>query len=56
MHSYQLQEIARQRQEDQRRAARQHGPVTAARTTGRGGEPMRSKPMLLAALRLAAFR
>jgi hypothetical protein len=63
MHPYLMQEIARQRDEDLRRAARQHGPagrrnhrpVTAARTTRPGGRPMRSKPMILVALLLAAF-
>jgi hypothetical protein len=64
MHSYLLPAIARQREEDRRRAARQYGPagprshrlVTAAKTVRPGGEPMRSKPMILVALRLAAFR
>jgi|HubBroStandDraft_6_1064221.scaffolds.fasta_scaffold100894_4 hypothetical protein len=64
MHPYLLQEIARQRQEDLRRAARQYRPagsrsrrpVTAARTIHHGGEPTRSKPMILVALLLAAFR
>jgi len=64
MHSYLLQEIARQREEDLRRAARQHGParprshrpVTAARTIRPGGEPTRSKRRILVALLLAAFR
>jgi hypothetical protein len=64
MHPYLLQEIARQREEDLRRAARQYGPagprshrpVTAARTVCPGGEPTRSKPMILVALLLAAFR
>jgi hypothetical protein len=63
MHPYLMQEIARQRVEDLRRAARQRGPagrrrhrpVTGARTVRPGGEPARSKPMILAAL-LAAFR
>jgi hypothetical protein len=63
MHPYLMQEIARQREEDLRRAARQYGPagrrryrpVTAARTVRPGGEPMRSKPRILVAL-LAAFR
>ena len=63
MHPYLLQEIARRRGEDLRRAAphygpagpRSHRPVTAARTTRPGGEPMRSKPMILVALLLAAF-
>jgi hypothetical protein len=32
------------------------GPVTAARTIRPGGGPMRSKPMILVALLLAAFR
>jgi hypothetical protein len=64
MHPYLLQEIARQRQEDLRRAARRyrpagprsHRPVAAARTVRPGGEPTRSKPMILAALLRAAFR
>ena len=64
MHSYLLQEIARQRQEDLRRAARRYRPagprsrrpVTAARTVRPGGEPARSKPRILVALLLAAFR
>jgi hypothetical protein len=63
MHSYLLQQIARQREEDRRRAARQYGPagphrhlVTAAKTVRPGGEPTRSKPMILVALLLAAFR
>jgi hypothetical protein len=64
MHSYLLQEIARQRKEDLRRAARQyapararsHRPVTAAKTIRPGGEPRRSKPMILVARLLAAFR
>ena len=64
MHSYLLPAIARQREEDLRRAARQYGPagprrhrpVTAARTVRPGGEPARSKPMFLVALLLAAFR
>jgi hypothetical protein len=59
-----MQEIARQREEDLRRAARQYGPagrrrhrrVTAAKTIRPGGRPMRSKPMILVALLLAAFR
>jgi hypothetical protein len=63
MHSYLLQAIARQREEDVRRAARQYGPagprrhrpVTAARTARPGGEPTRSKPILVALL-LVAFR
>jgi hypothetical protein len=63
MHPYLLQEIARQRQEDLRRAARHYSPagprshrlVTAARTTHPGGGPMRSKPMILVARLLAAF-
>ena len=60
MHSYLLPEIARQREENLRRAARQYRParprrrqVTAAKTTRPGGEPTRSKPV---ALLLAAFR
>ena len=64
MHPYMMQEIARQREEDLRRAARQYGPagrrrhrpVTAAKTIRPGGRPMRSKPMILVALLLAAFR
>ncbi len=64
MHPYLTQEIARQRQEDLRRAARSYGPaerhsyrpVTAARTIRPGGGRMRTKPMILAALLLAAFR
>jgi EmrB/QacA subfamily drug resistance transporter len=63
MHTDLMQEIARQREEDLRRAARQYGPagprrhrpVTAARTTRPGGKTMRSKPMILVALLLAAF-
>jgi hypothetical protein len=64
MHSYLLQEITRQREEDLRRATRLYGPatprshrpVTAARTIRPGGGPTRSKPMSLVALLLAAFR
>jgi len=64
MHPYLLQEIARQRREDLRRAARQyrparprgHRPVTAARTVRPGGGPTRSNPMILVARLLAAFR
>jgi hypothetical protein len=64
MHPYLLQQIACQRQEDLRRAARQYGPagprshrlVPAAKTVRPGGEPTRSKPMILVALLLAAFR
>jgi len=64
MHSYLLPAIARQREEDLRRAARQYGPagprshrpVTAAKTVRPGSEPTRSKPMILVALLLAAFR
>jgi hypothetical protein len=63
MHPYLLLEIARQREQDLRRAARQHGragprshhPVTAARTI-RPGEPTRSKRRILVALLQAAFR
>ncbi len=55
MHPYMLQEIARQRQEDLRRAARRYRPATAARTIRPGGEPMRSKPKILVALLLAAL-
>ena len=64
MHPYLLQEIARQREEDLRRAARQYGPagprshrpMTAARTVRPGGGPTRSKPTILVARLLAAFR
>ena len=64
MHPYLLQEIARQREADLRRAARHYGPagprrhrpVTAARTVLPGGGPTRSKPMILVARLLAAFR
>jgi hypothetical protein len=64
MHPYLLREIARQREQDLRRAARQRGPagprgrrpVTAARTIRPGGEPTRSKPGILVALLRAAFR
>jgi hypothetical protein len=64
MHPYLMHEIARQREQDLRRAARQRGPagprghrpVTAARTIRPGGEPKRSKPMILVALLRAAFR
>lgn len=64
MHPYLLQEIARQREQDPRWAARQYGPagrrshrlVTAARTARPGGGPTRSKPGILVALLLAAFR
>jgi hypothetical protein len=63
MHPYLMQEIA-QRQEDLRRAARRYGPavarshrpVTAPTTVRPGGGPVRSKPMILVALLLAAFR
>ncbi len=63
MHPYLMQEIARQREEDLRRAARQYGPagprshrpVTAARTIRPGGELTRSKPRILVARMLAAF-
>jgi hypothetical protein len=63
MHPYLLQEIARLHEEELRRAARQYGPAeprshrptTAARTIRPGGGPMRSKPLILAALLLAAF-
>ena len=62
MHPYLLQEIARQREADLRRAARHYGPaghrrhrpVTAARMIRPGGERTRSKPRILIAL-LAAF-
>ncbi len=64
MHPYLLQEIIRQHEDDLRRAARQYGsagprshrPVTAARMIRPGGEPARSKPRILVALLLAAFR
>jgi hypothetical protein len=64
MHPYLLHEIARQREEDLHRAARQHGPagprghrpVTAARPIRPRGEPTRSKRRILIALLLAAFR
>jgi hypothetical protein len=64
MHPYLMQEIARQREKDLRRAARQYGPagprsqrpVTAARTIRPGGEPTRSKPRILVTLLLAAFQ
>jgi hypothetical protein len=64
MHPYLLQEIARQREEDLRRAARQYRPagprsrrpVTAARTVRPGREPARSKRRILVARLLAAFR
>jgi hypothetical protein len=64
MNPYLMQEIARQRQEHLRRAARQYGPaerrsyhpVTAARTVRPEGGPTRSKPRILVALLLAAFR
>jgi len=64
MYSYLLPAIACQREEDLRRAARQYGPagrrshrpVTAASTVRLGGGPVRSKPMILVALLLAAFR
>jgi hypothetical protein len=63
MHPYLMQEIACQREEDLRRAARHfgptglrsHRPVTAARTARPRGGPMRSKPMIIVALLLAAF-
>ena len=64
MHPYLLQEIARQREQHLRRAARRcgpdgtrsHRPVTAARTTRPGDGPMQSKTVTLVALLLAAFR
>ena len=64
MHPYLLLEIACQREEDLRRAARQyrpagprsHRPVTAARMIRPGGERTRSKPRILIALLVAAFR
>jgi hypothetical protein len=63
MHPYLRQQIAHQREEDLRRAARQYRqagrrsrrPVTAARTVRPGGEPTRSKPSILIALLRAAF-
>ena len=63
MYSYLLPAIARQREESLRRAARHYGqagprrhrPVTSATTARPGGEPVRSKPMILVALLLAAF-
>jgi len=63
MYSYLLPAIACQREEDLRRAGRQyrpagrrsHLPVTAARTVRPRGGPVRSKPMILVALLLAAF-
>ena len=63
MHPYLLQEIARQREKDLRRAARHYGPagarshppMTAARTTRPGGGPRRPKPRILVALLQAAF-
>ena len=63
MHPYVMQEIARQREGNSRRAARQYGPAgprsrrpaTAAGTTHSGRRTMRSKPMILVALLLAAF-
>ena len=56
-------EIARQREGNLGRAARQYGPArprshrpaTAAGTSHSGGKTMRSKPMILVALLLAAF-
>jgi hypothetical protein len=64
MHSYLLPAIARQREEDlagqhgntTRLGPRSHRLVTAAKTVRPGGEPTRSKPMILVALLLAAFR
>ena len=64
MHPYLMLEIARQREEDLRRAARQYGPagprshrpVTTARTIRPGSAPARSKPRILVALLQAAFR
>ena len=63
MHPYLLLEMARQREEDLRRVARQyspagphgHRPVTAARMIRPGCEPTRSKPRIFIALLLAAF-
>src|ERR1700722_4974530 len=63
MHPYVMQEIARQREGNLRRAARQYGPAglrshrpaTATGTAHFGGKTMRSKPMILVALLLAAF-
>ena len=64
MHPYLLREMIRQREDDLRRATRQYGPagprghrpVTAARMIRPGGEPTPSKPRILVALLLAAFR
>jgi hypothetical protein len=64
MHPYLLQERARQREQNLRRAARQYRPaaprsrrpLTAARTVRPGGEPARSKRRIVVALLLAAFR
>jgi hypothetical protein len=63
MYSYLLPEIARQRGEDLRRAARhcgpaglrRHRPVTALTTARPDGGWMRSKPRILVAPLLAAF-
>ena len=63
MHPYVSELLARQRESELRRSARRHGPagprsrrpVTAAGTTHFGGKTMRSKPMILVALLLAAF-
>ncbi len=64
MYSYLLREIARQRVEDRRRAARHydpamprsHRPVARARPVRPGGEPTRSTPGILVALLLAVLR
>ena len=56
MYSYLLREIARQRVEDQRRAARHYDPVARARPVRPGGEPTRSTPGILVALLLAVLR
>ena len=63
-YSYLLPEIARRRGEDLRQAARHYGPegprshrpVTAAAMTPPEGGRMRSKPRILVALLLTAFR
>ncbi len=53
MHPYLMQEIARQREGDLRRATRQYRPAGAR--SRRPVTAMRSKPMILVALLLAAF-
>ena len=61
MHPDLMQEIARQRERNSRRAARGpagprcYRPATAAGTTHSGGKTLRSKSMILVALLLAAF-